>query len=44
MGITGGLVRWFEDYLSNRQHRGVINANDTILYIIVDNPADGAGT
>ena len=23
--ITGGLWRWFEDYLSNKQHRVVIH-------------------
>ena len=82
VGITGTLLRWFENYLSNRQQRVVINgqespwgtikagvpqgsvlgpllfliyindltnqvqssevrlfADDTILYVIVDNPA-----
>ena len=83
IGITGNLLKWFENYLSNRQQRVVINgqesewgqikagvpqgsvlgpllflvyindltnevqssevrmfADDTILYVIVDNPAD----
>ena len=85
VGITGELLKWFQNYLSNRQQRVVINgqasewgdimagvpqgsvlgpllflvyindltfqvqssevrlfADDTVLYIIIDNPVDSA--
>ena len=40
--ITGGLLKWFEDYLSNRQQRVVINGQTSELGVILAGVPQGS--